>query len=85
MGGFTDETKRPDHGSKSIHQTKGVWLRDNHKRKEIELFIDGRFQASWSAPLEHRKLMSILDCAFNQGIRKGIKQNQQNIKKALDL
>lgn len=87
---MTDDTKAPElpeDGKRDpmqlyIEHTRGLWLRRNRSKDELELWYDGRFQCSWAGAdvIEER-----FDAVAQQVLEIGERKAKAEIRKCLGL
>lgn len=91
---FTDDTNTPElqeggkavRGAVYINHTKGLWVRKNRAMDALEIWYDGEYQAAWAtADAIEARLQTLMRYAFEMGERKGKKDNQDALRKALGL
>ena len=72
-----------------IERTKGVWIRHNVEKEELELYIDGDFKASWNGPETPRFSPviygNIARRAYLLGKEEGHQENKKLVRQALGI
>lgn len=69
-----------------IEHTKGLWVRENLDRDELEIWYDGKFVTAWgNANLIEERLTTMLRTAMELGVAEGKKQCRQALADAFGL
>lgn len=77
---------RADPRSHYIEHTRGIWVRKNRAKDELEIWYNGVFQAAWKdADKISERLTTLIRTGFDIGKRAGTEEARAALRKAFGI